>query len=259
MIAHRRSIYNAQGFPSKGLDYFLGKIRKYREDGYETPVIVSVCGIPEPDVETSYEELKQLIRELNPYVDGFVWNPSSPNTEELKYLRRVENFRRAAETISEISGDKLKIVKLWPYDHDKNHWIEACGAWLEGGGDGFSALNTLTVPKKDVPSEEWGYPTAGVSGKLLRGRRSSAVSTLRSEFPDSVIFSAGGIDSKREAEREFKIGATALKGYTPYTFHGFGLLRELVSGAKDVVKTTGLKLSEYQEALKLDCATQKQN
>lgn len=248
VIAQNNTIYNAQGFPSKGLDYFLGNIRRYREDGYETPVIVSICGIPEPDIETGYDELKKLVKELDEYADGFIWNPYSPNTESLKQLRKKDNFKRAAETIAEISGDKPKLVKLGPYDHDKNHWIDRCGAWLEGGGDGFAALNTMMISRDKVPSVEWGYPTAGMSGECLKECRRNAIVTLRDEFPGSIIFSTGGIDSAREAEEEFTYGATALKGYTPYVFNGFGLLQELVSGAREVVKTTGLNLAEYQDS-----------
>ena len=42
-------------------------------------------------------------------------------------------------------------------------------------------------------------------------------------------------------------GATALQGYTPYTFHGFGLLREIAEEVKTELKKRNFKnLQEYQ-------------
>jgi len=116
-----QTIYNAQGFPSKGLEYFLGNVREFRDRNDTTPLFVSVCGIP-PDhqgLNIAYQELETLLDEINPYADGFVWNPFSPNTEALSLLRTPEEFRRNAELVSNKAGDKLKLVKMGPYDREK--------------------------------------------------------------------------------------------------------------------------------------------
>ena len=40
------NVYNAQGFPSNGLDVFSANLRRYRDQDGEAPVYTSICGIP---------------------------------------------------------------------------------------------------------------------------------------------------------------------------------------------------------------------
>jgi dihydroorotate dehydrogenase len=47
--------------------------------------------------------MEVLISRLRPYVQGFVWNPSSPNTPALKNLRTKELFKEHAELIRELT------------------------------------------------------------------------------------------------------------------------------------------------------------
>ena len=44
--ASKRDLYNAQGFPNSGVDYFVENARRYRERGGKAPLLVSICGIP---------------------------------------------------------------------------------------------------------------------------------------------------------------------------------------------------------------------
>lgn len=248
---NKDEIYNAQGFPSKGLDYFLNNIRAYRERGGEKPVIVSICGIPpdEHSLDVAYRELEKLLDEINPYADGFIWNPFSPNTEAIRVLRTPEHFKRSAELMGEKVGEKLKKVKMGPYDHDeKPEWLDLVGSFMEGGGDGIVGVNTFMVPKEKVPSKDWGYPSAGRSGPFLRDYRMRAVKGAREAYPDAFIDATGGIHSPEQAWEALQY-ADVLKGYTPYTFHGFGLVIEMAEGVKLRLEENGYKtLAEYQAA-----------
>ena len=44
--SRHNDLYNAQGFPSKGMNYFLSKIRYFRETMPDYPIYVSECGLP---------------------------------------------------------------------------------------------------------------------------------------------------------------------------------------------------------------------
>ena len=243
-------IYNAQGFPSKGLLYFLEKARDYKNRNGKTPLFISICGIPPSDdkLDVAYEELETLCKVLNPYANGFVWNPFSPNTAALTALRTPREFRTSAQLIKSIAGEKLKLVKMGPYAQGRNaDWLQLAAAWLEGGGDGIVAVNTYLVPKEDVPSREWGYPSAGRSGKFLQTYRQRAIADARANFPKAVIIATGGIDSADQAWQSLEAGADLFEGYTPYTFHGFGLLLQLAKGLEEKVKGFGFKsLAKYQ-------------
>ncbi len=244
-------LYNAQGFPSKGLDYFLKNIRTYREKGGDGFILVSVCGLPPSSdrLDISREELSTLVDSINPYVEGFVWNPFSPNTAALSALRATEEFGRAASLIAQKTSGKPLLVKMGPYDADqekRDNWLDLVDAWLKNGGTGLVAVNTYMTPKEKVPSETWGYPSAGRSGRFLQSYRDRAVKDARKVFPDATIIATGGIDTGEQAWNAFKSGADLLEGYTPYTFNGLGLLHDLACAVDTTLDMLGYK-GRYEE------------
>lgn len=234
-------IYNAQGFPSKGLEYALGNIQKFKEEGGKGLLIPSVCGLPlKENLDKAYRELETILTKLNPYIDGVEWNPFSPNTKALAALRNPSEFKKSAKLIKDILGDKLKVVKMGPYeDNDKQrtNWLKLVEAFLDGGGNGLTAVNTYMVPKEKVPSETWGYQSAGRSGSFLQSYRQRALKGARINFPNAFIFATGGIDSAEQAWDALQY-ADALEGYTPYTFKGFGLIIEMAQGIRKKLKET---------------------
>ncbi len=248
-------IYNAQGFPSKGLEYFLKNIKEYREKGGNAYLLVSVCGIPsdENKLDYAFKELENLVSEINPYADGFVWNPFSPNTSALSALRNPNEFERNAKLVREISGNKLNLVKMGPYDLEKRQeWLELVRSWLNGGGDGIVAVNTYLVPKEKIPVKNWGYKSAGRSGRFEQVYRQRAVKSARINFPNSVIIATGGIDSAYQALSAFEAGANAVEGYTPYTFYGFSLLKEICLDIRKIIHKQNCKtLEQYLEQKKM--------
>ncbi len=248
-------LYNAQGFPSKGLKHAKQKLQDYRESGGKGVILASICGIPpEPDrLDVAYNETQQILAELDSLVDGFVWNPFSPNTVALTALRTPETFEKYANLVKRTADKRLALVKMGPYDDEpekRGQWLGLARGWMVGGGDGIVAVNTYMVPKEKVPSNSWGYQSAGRSGRFLQNYRQRAVEEARREFPDAFIIATGGIDSGEEAWKTVKSGADALEGYTPYTFHGFALLLDIAEGLKYHLKASGKSLSEFQKSIR---------
>ncbi len=244
--AKKGDMYNAQGFPSKGAGHFLGNIRSYRARNGEAPLLVSISGLPTPTnpIESALAEMGTLAEMIGPYADGLVWNPFSPNTASLKMLRTRETFRAAAELLTTKVGRKTKLVKMGPYDNDpeaRSEWLELLRGWMEGGGDGAVCVNTYTVTRNQVPSRNWGYPTAGRSGRFLQEFRNRAVRDARENFPDSLIVATGGIETGLEAWNAFEAGANLIEGYTPYAFEGFGLLRDVAVQLESILRDKGYK------------------
>ena len=245
-------VYNAQGFPSKGLEYFKERIIAYRRSNYKAPVYVSICGLPISEqnaVDVAMDELTTLLKSLNQYVDGFVWNCFSPNTSALKMLRTPEIFEQSASLMKQHAPDKLRLVKLGPYEEaEKDASMSLIRKFMDGGGHGVVTTNTKMVPKEQVPAPDWGYPSAGRSGKFLKPYRLRSVSEIRAAFPDSVIVATGGIYDGDDAYETFKAGADMLEGYTPYGFYGIGLLRNIEKGVVARLKQDGYRnLTELRE------------
>ncbi|MFH1325143.1 MAG: hypothetical protein ABIH49_00030 [archaeon] len=253
--------YNAQGFPSRGLDFAEERARVYWEKGGRKPLISSVCGLPEkegiPNLDNSYEELSAIVTRLNPYSEGFVWNPFSPNTDALKLLRTKEVFRESAELARRIiDKDKLLLVKMGPCNNNYDEiqeWLSLLGGFLDGGGNGIVAVNTYKVPKEQVPSKNWGYLSAGASGRVLQNYRQNAINDIRETFGEKpIVIAEGGIDSAEEAWMALEDGANLLAGYTPYIFNGFGLIPKMAKGIIKELNKRGYKtLKEFQKDMGL--------
>jgi hypothetical protein len=117
-----QDIYNAQGFPSDGVEKSSKRLSDYRENGGNAKIIVSICGLPLDDSKVSEEvavgraldEILDLIEKL-PNVQGYVWNPFSPNTASLKMLRKPSTFHRVALML-QVFEYQLKLVKMGPYE-----------------------------------------------------------------------------------------------------------------------------------------------
>lgn len=248
-------LYNAMGFPSRGLENFLINIKDYRKKGGSVPVYASICGLPlsETDaIKVAMEQMRTLVQALSPYVDGFVWNPASPNTTALGLLRTKEVFRATAELIADEAPSKLRMVKMWPYEPGAGQEFTGfVGSFIEGGGHGVVVTNTKMVPGENVPSEKWGYKSAGRSGRFLKEYRLRAVRDARSAFPKAVVVATGGIYDGEDAYQTFKAGADMIEGYTPYAFYGLGLLNRLVKGVCEGLRKDGYgSLQKLQSEVK---------
>ncbi|MBI2542734.1 MAG: hypothetical protein HYW24_00925 [Candidatus Aenigmarchaeota archaeon] len=264
----KEDLYNAQGFPSRGLSYFKTNLANLRDvrgkpdscDEFNPStlqkyplVYVSICGLPmseENAIDIAMKETETLVRELELGSDAFVWNPFSPNTATLTKLRTPQIFKETAELIKKYSPAKLLLVKMGPYednDTERKQYLDLVSGFLEGGGHGVVAVNTKMFPKEQIPAKDWGYPSGGRSGRFLKPYRMRAVSETRKAFPNAVIFATGGIYDGNDAYETFKSGATALEGYTPYTFHGLGLLPRIQRRVAERLRKDGYKnLEELQ-------------
>lgn len=254
-------LYNAQGFPSKGLDYFMPNLIAYKKSNPKTPVFVNMCGMPIAEnnaIEVAMNEMEVLLKKLEPYVDGFVWNCASPNTAALQMLRTREIFSRTSALMKELAPNKLRLVKMWPYEEaDKNDTMNFVRSFIEAGGHGVVSTNTKMFKKEEMPVDKWGYPSAGRSGSFLKSYRLRSVKDLREEFPDAIIVATGGIYDGNDAYETFKAGANMIEGYTPYTFYGVGLLKKIESGVISNMQKDGIKnLSELQSTVKEKAAKQ---
>ncbi len=257
-----KEAYNAQGFPSLGLNVGVKNLRgyrkKYEELGENAPPIgSSICGIPSQDeniaisLEIASKELEMLATELGLLSDVIIWNPYSPNTKSLEQLRTEESFRENPGLIRKIVGrDKPILLKVGPYDDDKikrRSALSLVNAFLEGGGNGVVAVNTYMVQRENIPAPNWGYSSAGRSGGFLVDYRQRAIKDAREAFgKDVIIIGAGGTD-RGNVFSAFEAGANAVVSYTSHMFNGFGIVPEMLGEIDRGLKSKGYEtLEQFQ-------------
>ena len=224
------AVYNNQEFPSKGVNYVARKLEEHiKKRTRVIPIYANIAGLSDETakpkaIKAAIEEIKLLVKILDPFVDGFVWNPSSPNFSMLKYLRTPEVFKEVAGAIAEYTPNKVKLVKMHPYEPAEMYsWLDLVGAFIDNGGDGIVGVNTRKGSKRQIPVKWWKYESAGESGRPLYLYRMRAVHDARKAFPDIIILATGAIYDGADVCQTIKAGADGVECYTPITQYGLSL------------------------------------
>lgn len=282
------NMYNAQGFNHNGLKYFIERLDNYAfqmsnnsalrfmdllkpsrhkfEESYPNtsvgnfknttmnypPIYVSICGLPiseDNSIKKAMEEMEAILSALKGKVNGVEWNPASPNTKALELLRTTKVFHDTAKLMAEYMPKELKTLKMMPYEPSEiEEHLALARSFIDGGGNGFTATNTKTVPKSEIQSD-WGFERGGKSGKFLRPYRLRIVRDLRLAFPGSIIIGTGGIFSGKDAYETFQAGANMVSGLTPYVYYGPGLLKKIKKEVSARLKRLDLDLQEMQSQM----------
>jgi dihydroorotate dehydrogenase len=283
--------YNAQGFPFKGLENFLQNMDAFHNDGGKGKFFMNFCGMPSQEKELTLEqqlavadaEYLQLLKELKPYGNAFVYNCFSPNTQALKKLRSPDVFRENARIARRILGDDVPLLaKIGPYPapHElgvsQEEWQRMIAgirngtheygtvkgdetfalvqAWIEGGGNGTVAINTQMTPKDQIPfdamgikPEHWGYEHGGgKSGKGLAPSRRRILGDMRTAFPGMLMVGVGGIYKAKDAWESLQY-ADVLEGFSGYGLYGFGAKIKMAEGVLRELSKKGYgTLAEFQ-------------
>jgi dihydroorotate dehydrogenase len=257
------NMYNAQGFPSKGLDHFLANIKKYRENGGSGVVYANIVGLPgsEPQgVSRAMDDMERMITSTAKFVEGFIWSPYLPTMGGLEQLRTQKVFNETAKLMRGLAPDKLRLVRMGEYEvQDTTGVLRLVGSFLDGEGHGVvtadihypgeapamktDMLKTPVELPERVSETLRDYERAGMEGSGLTEFRHKSVVDFRKEFRDAVIIATGGMFSGKEAYAAFSSGATMVEGKTPYEFFGPGLVRVLMDEV-----TKGLIAAEVVDA-----------
>ena len=215
----RESLVNSLGFPSKGLDYAVERLRAGgRPDG--PPVIGSVSGVTLDDVLRCH-------RSIEPLVDAVEVNISSPNTSGLRVFQEAPTL---SELLGRLSDERTRplFVKLPPYDAgDLSESRELVMALAEvcvrQGVEGLTVANTH--PTRDA---RLAVGKGGLSGRAILERTVAMVADVRAEIGGGIAINAsGGIFNGVDAWRALKAGATTVQLLTGFVYRGPGIARAI--------------------------------
>ena len=213
-----QALWNYMGFPNKGVDCALKHLKQLKRP-YPTPLFASIGKNRSIPLSQAVEDYIYLIKKLYKYVDAFVINISSPNTEKLRELFKpafFENFLHSIISAQPSSSPPL-LLKLSP-DLTDQEFLKVIEISNQQGVDGWVVCNTTTqrnhlkFPKEGGVS---GRPLAQQSKHLLK----LLVQQLGQNKQKKLIISSGGVLSPEDVLERLKMGAHLVQVYSALVFY----------------------------------------
>lgn len=229
----RSGMLNAIGLQNPGIDVFCQRDLPFLE-GYDTKVIVNVCGKTTADYLEVVECLGQEKR-----VDMLEINISCPNVKEGGIAFGQDP--KAVEAITKEVKKHAKqpvIMKLSPNVTDITEMARAAEA---GGADVLSLINTLTGMKIDINRQTFALAnkTGGMSGPAVKPVAVRMVYQAAHAVTIPVL-GMGGIATAEDALEFIMAGATMVSIGTA-NFHNPTATVDVIRGMEAFMQKNGVK------------------
>ncbi len=193
---------NAIGLQNPGIDTFIERDLKFLE-GYDTKVIVNVCG----KTEAEYVSVVERLGDTN--ADMLEINVSCPNVKEgaIAFGQNPEALLHITKEIKKKAKQPV-IMKLSPNVTDIALMAKVCE---DGGADAVSLINTITGMKIDINRRSFvlANKTGGLSGPAIKPVAVRMVYQAAHAVSIPVI-GMGGIRTAEDALEFIMAGAAAV-------------------------------------------------
>ena len=224
---------NAIGLQNPGVEVFTERDLKFLE-GYDTKVIVNVCG---KTVEDYLEVVERLSDEKR--VDMLEINVSCPNVKEgaIAFGQKADALFDITKKIKEKAKQPV-IMKLSP---NVTSIAEMAKAAEAAGADAISLINTITGMKIDIYKKKFvlANRTGGMSGPAIKPVAVRMVYEASHAVKIPVI-GMGGISNYEDAIEFIMAGATAI-AVGAANFHNPYATVEIVEGIERYMTEQGIE------------------
>ena len=224
---------NAIGLQNPGVEVFAKRDLKFLE-GYDTKVIVNVCG---KTVEDYLEVVERLSDEKR--VDMLEINVSCPNVKEgaIAFGQKADALFDITKKIKEKAKQPV-IMKLSPNVTSISEMAKAAEA---AGADAISLINTITGMKIDIYKKKFvlANRTGGMSGPAIKPVAVRMVYEASHAVKIPVI-GMGGISNYEDAIEFIMAGATAI-AVGAANFHNPYATVEIVEGIERFMTEQGIE------------------
>ncbi|MDZ4714486.1 MAG: quinone-dependent dihydroorotate dehydrogenase [Cytophagales bacterium] len=228
-----QALINRMGFNNEGATAAVERLRKRKSNVIVGGNIGKNKATLNEEAEEDYAACMEI---LYPYVDYFIVNISSPNTQGLRALQDKEPLKRLLLRVKSISEAKEKpkpiLLKIAP-DLTAEQLNDVVVILRETKTDGVIATNTtisrdgLSTSQKEVADMGAG----GLSGKPVGQRSTEVIRFLRERLgKDFPIIGVGGIMTVADAIEKLQAGADLVQIYTGFIYEGPGFVKRINKG-----------------------------
>lgn len=231
-LPEAEAVINRMGFNNKGIDYLIAQVKKAR---YKGILGINIGKNFDTPIEHAVSDYLFGLKKAYPYADYVTINISSPNTEKLRQLQQQDNLRELLErlkseqqSLNKAHGKYVPIVVKIAPDLDDFEISHIGKLLLDFEIDGVIATNT-TVSRIGIEGLPHADESGGLSGKPLKDKATSVVSSLRSVVNTKIpIIASGGIMNGLDALEKIAAGATLIQVYSGLVYQGPGLVQEIL-------------------------------
>jgi len=210
----RRALVNAMGLPNPGADAVARALARVART---TPRFVSIA-------DEAVDDAVATLELLEPLVDGFELNGSSPNAGWEHVGDHVGGLVAALRPRT----TKPLLVKVPPFttDEERTRTLSIVVAARDRGASGFVCSNTQPVEDPRMPTGR-----GGLSGAPLTAITPRNVAEVRAAAGDDLpVVASGGVFTADDVRASLDAGAIAVQVYTALIYRGPGLPGILTRG-----------------------------
>lgn len=230
------ALINRLGFNNKGVENFLKNFHKRKKSS-------SLIGInigPNKDSKDFIEDYIKLFDKIYAEADYITINLSSPNTQGLRDIQKIESLNiltRELKAIKENKSVKKNIFLKIDPDSTEQDYDNIINIVYKNNIDGLIISNT-SVEKPDSLLNRFSTEKGGLSGAPLRVKSNEVLKNIAIKTKGQIaLIGVGGIFTGRDVYQKIKYGASAVQLYTALTFEGAKLVevikRDLINHLKD--------------------------
>ncbi|MFI5155715.1 MAG: quinone-dependent dihydroorotate dehydrogenase [Chitinophagales bacterium] len=239
------ALINRMGFNNEGADKIAATIRSWRETKNAVhgsavlPMLVggNIGKNKATPNEDAWKDYVYCFRALNPVVDYFVVNVSSPNTPGLRELQEKESLRKILVQVQSTNRSlniipKPLLLKIAP-DLSREQMDDVISLAEEIALDGIVATNT-TINRDGLGSSQKELDrigAGGLSGIPLRKRSTEIIQYIHKKSEGRIpIIGSGGIFEPEDAIEKMNAGAGLIQVWTGFIYVGPSIVRRILRG-----------------------------
>ena len=223
-----RALVNAMGLPNPGAE---AAARRLERTPRTAPRFASLA-------DEAVEDAVAALGLLEPHVDGFELNASSPNAGWRHEGSHVAALVRALRERT----DKPLLVKLPRPEapEERDVVLAMAGAAVAAGASGLVCANTRPVEESRL-----GAGRGGLSGGPLTEGTPAVVRSVRGAVGEGIpLCASGGVFTAEDALACIRAGATTVQVYTGLVYEGPGIVGDLVRGLLAGVGDPGASVAD---------------
>jgi dihydroorotate dehydrogenase len=221
-----KALINRLGFNNKGIDNFLSNFKKGKQEN----IIAGINIGPNKDSDNFIKDYITLFEKTYSDGDYITINLSSPNTEGLREIQKIESLNTLTSELKIIKDSKSYkkniFLKIDP-DSSERDYDDIINIAYKNNIDGLIISNT-SIERPSNLTSRFCSESGGLSGKPLKNKSNEVLRRIAAKTQGEIsLIGVGGISNAKDVYQKIKLGASAVQLYTALTFEGSKLIENI--------------------------------